>query len=58
MTELNALQLRYLRNSLTTWVLLVALYSTFWWALPFGYGELTVAVITGAFIYGGWLFRD
>ena len=57
MPTLSKLEQRYLRNTLTVWMVLVFLYAGFWWAVPFSYGTLVIVFLVCSFVYGLWFLR-
>jgi len=49
---LDRKQRLYICRGLASWLVLLFLYSTFWWAIPFSYGELLTVWSLGVLIYG------
>jgi len=57
MLGMNKLQLRYFRNVLTAWVVLVFIYLCFYWMIPLSYALTNLAFGVGAVVYGVLFFK-
>lgn len=49
---MNSIQLRFIRITLTGWLVVAFLYSALYWLLPFTYGQLVALYMLAALCYG------
>ena len=57
MLGMKKLQVRYFRNAMTAWAIVVFTYFCLYWAVPWlTYSMLNVIFLIGTFVYGLWYF--